>query len=384
MSFSRTLRLPADRSVLLLGPRQTGKSTLARESLEKGAFAVDLLEQATFLRYVKEPGRFRSEAEARIARGARTIFVDEVQKIPELLDEAHALIEQHRVRMLLTGSSARKLRRGASNLLGGRARVAQLHPLTREELGDAFSLERALRFGTLPAVCTSSDEVAIDILRSYSDTYLREEIQAEAVVRNLGAFARFLDLAVSQIGEPTNFTAVARDVGAAARTVQEYYQVLEDTLVGFRLEPWRRSPRARMVGHPRFYFFDTGVVNALRRRLTAEPDAEWRGRLFEQWVIGETRRVLDYARSEATLSFFRTNNGAEIDLLVEKHDVLRLAVEIKSGRRIASADLSGVRSFREAHPDVRVIVVAPCREPYRVADVDVLPVDEYLGLIASL
>jgi predicted AAA+ superfamily ATPase len=384
VTFVRTLRLPADRSVLLLGPRQTGKSTLVRGALESGAFAIDLLEHDTFLRYAKEPGRFRAEAEAKIARGARTVFVDEVQKIPALLDEAHALIERHRVRMLLTGSSARKLKRGASNLLGGRARVAHLHPLTHAELGRAFSLERVLRLGSLPAVCTETDEAAIDLLRSYADTYLREEIQAEALVRNIGSFARFLDVAAAQVGEPVNFTAVSRDVGAAARTVQEYYQVLEDTLLGFRLEPWRKSPRARMVGHPRFYFFDTGVVNALRRRITAEPDPEWRGRLFEQWVIGETRRVLDYRRSEARLWFFRTHNGAEVDLLLEKHDRLQLAIEIKSGRRIAGADLSGLRSFREAHPSVPALVVAPCREPYRVADVDVVPIGEYLARLEEL
>lgn len=382
--FDRTLTLPERRSVLLLGPRQTGKTTLVRAATGKDAFVVDLLEHATFLRLAKEPGRFRAEVEARLDRGAKTIVVDEVQKLPELLDEVHSLIESRGARFILTGSSARKLRRGASNLLAGRALVRHLHPLTRSELGDRFDLEAVLRFGSLPAMVTSDEADAVEMLRSYVETYLHEEIQAEALVRNLGAFARFLDIAASQVGEPTNFTAVARDTGTAARTVQEYYRILEDTLVGFLLQPYRKSPRARMVAHPRFFFFDTGVVNALRRRLKAEPDPEWRGRLFEQWVIGETRRVLDYARSEATLSFFRTNVGAEVDLLVEKHDELVLAVEIKSGRRVANASLTGLRSFGEAHPGVRRIVVSPCREPYRVGEVEVLPIDDYLDVLAAI
>jgi predicted AAA+ superfamily ATPase len=205
------------------------------------------------------------------------VFVDEVQKVPALLDEVQALIDRGGVRFILTGSSARKLRRGGGNLLAGRAVTRRLHPLTGRDLGDRFDLGRALRFGTLPAVVTSSDEEARDLLRSYGETYLREEIQAEAVVRNLGGFARFLDVAAAQCGEILNYTAVGRDAGLATRTVQEYFQVLEDTLIGFRLEAWGRSPRARLVRHPRFYLFDTGITNALTHRLTATVDPIARG-----------------------------------------------------------------------------------------------------------
>jgi predicted AAA+ superfamily ATPase len=336
------------------------------------------LEHDTFLRYAKEPGLFRLEAERRIAAGARVVFVDEVQKIPALLDECHALIERHKVRVILTGSSARKLRRGASNLLAGRAVLRHLQPLTRAELGASFELERALHFGTLPSAWTLPDADVVDLLRSYVETYVREEILAESLVRNLGGFARFLDIAAAQNGAPTNFTAVARDCGVAARTVQEYFQLLEDTLLGFRVEPYRKSPRARMVSHPRFYFFDTGVTNALQRRLTAPPDPVSRGRLFEQWVIGESRRVLDYAKSEARLFYYRTHNGAEVDLLIEKHGKLRLAIEIKSARRVVCADLTGLRSFADAHPNVPRVVVTTAPRGHALDLCQALSVDEYL------
>jgi predicted AAA+ superfamily ATPase len=245
--------------------------------------------------------------------------------------------------------------------------------LTLGEQGDHFDLDRTLRYGSLPAVVTGSATGARELLASYAETYLREEVQAEALVRNLGGFARFLDVVAAENGGSVNASAVARDASLATRTVLEYYQILEDTLIGYRLEPWRASPRARLVGHPRFYLFDTGVTNALTGRLGAPPDPVWRGRLFEQWIVLECLRLLDYRQTEARLYYWRTHNGAEVDLLIEKRGRLRLAVEIKSKRRVASADLSGLRSFSEAHPRVRRVVVAEVPEPYRLGSVDVMP-----------
>ncbi len=371
--IERRCRLPARQSCLLLGPRQTGKTTLVRAALPSGAFSVDLLRHDVFLRYSKDPSLVRSEVEARLRAGARTIFVDEIQRIPALLDEIHGLIEATGARFLLTGSSARKLRRAPTNLFAGRAATRRLHPLTEVEIGSDFDLGRALRFGTLPPVVTSDDELARDVLESYAETYLREEIQAEAWVRNLGGFGRFLDVAAAQSGELLNFTAVGREASLATRTVQEYFQILEDTLLGFRREAWSRSPRARMVAHPRFFLFDTGVTNALCRRLTSLVDPLLRGRLFEQWLILECRRRIDYARSEARIFFWRTHHGAEIDLLIEKHGRLRLAAEMKAQRRVSSADLSGLRSFADAHPKVPRLVVAEVPAAHRLGEIDVLP-----------
>ncbi len=371
--LNRTLSLPERSSCLLLGPRQTGKSTLVRHALPKNSWTVDLLQHDLVLEYHKNPGLFRREAEEKIRSGCRTIFVDEVQKVPALLDAAHELIEARKARFILTGSSARKLKRGGANLLAGRAAMRRLHPLTMDEQGSHFSLSRTLRYGSLPAVVTGSDDDARELLRTYAETYLREEIQDEALVRNLGGFARFLDVAAAQCGDILNYSSVGRDAMLATRTVQEYFQILEDTLIGFRLDAWRTSPRARLVTHPRFYLFDTGVTNALARRLTAQPDASQTGRLFEQWIVLECLRRIDYANDEARLFYWRTNHGAEVDLLVEKHGRLRVAVEIKSKARIASADLSGLRSFAEAHPRVPCVLVCTAREEHRIGDVRVLP-----------
>jgi predicted AAA+ superfamily ATPase len=344
---------------------------------------VDLLRADSALRFARDPAQFGREAEQQIDAGARTIFVDEVQRVPELLDEVHRLIENRKVRFLLTGSSVRKLKRGGANLLAGRASTRRLHPLTIAEQGDRFDLERTLRFGSLPAVVTGDDDDARELLRAYGDTYLREEIQAESIVRNLGGFARFLDVAAAQCGDILNFSAVARDAGLAVRTVQDYFQILEDTLLGFRLEAWRASPRARMTTHPRFYLFDTGVTNALNRRLGSELDTAQRGRLFEQLVVLETMRLLDYDEPDARLYFWRTNVGAEVDLLIERAGKLQLAVEIKCTRKVAGADLSGLRSFREAHPRVPCVVVANVPEPYRLDDLEVMRLPDYVAEVVQ-
>jgi predicted AAA+ superfamily ATPase len=366
VTFSRLLTLPARRSVLLLGPRQTGKSTLVRGQLPRGAWTVDLLRHDEFLRYSKAPSEFRAAVEERCRRGTTVVFVDEVQKVPAILDEVHSLIERGGVRFILTGSSARKLRRGGANLLAGRAVSLRLHPLVVEEHGGHFDLERALRLGGLPAVVAAEDEDARVLLRDYAETYLREEIQAESLVRNLGGFARFLDVAAAQCGELLNTAAVARDAAVSVRTVSDYFQILEDTLLGFRLDAYRRSVRKRMVAHSRFYLFDTGVTNALNRRLSSSLDPVTRGRLFEQWLVLECRRLVDYAGSEAQLFFWRTNHGAEVDLLVEKHGQLLAAIEIKSTGRVTGAHLEGLRSFADDHPNVPRFVVTPSAEPRRL------------------
>lgn len=366
--FTRLLRLPPRRSALLLGPRQTGKSTLVSAALPKASLTIDLLRHDEFLKYSKNPSLLGREVEEQARRGIKAVFIDEVQKVPALLDEVHRLIEKLGVRFVLTGSSARKLRRGAANLLGGRAVRLSMHPLTAAEMGAAFDLDRTLRFGSLPPVAAGSPENARSLLRGYADTYLREEVQAESIVRNLGGFARFLDVAAARSGEILNASAVARDAGLATRTVQEYFQILEDTLIGYRLEAWRRSIRSRLVAHPRFLLFDAGVTNALNHRLGASIDSSQRGRLFEQWLVLECRRHIDYAQSEARLYFWRSNHGAEVDLLVERHGRLLAAVEARTARQIGGKDVSGLRAFADENPDVPRYVVTPEALPHRRDD----------------
>ncbi len=372
-------------SCILLGPRQTGKSSLVRAALaDSDTWYVDLLEEETFLHFARDPGIFRREVLARAATGTRVFAVDEIQKLPALLDEIHSLIETDGLRFVMTGSSARKLRRGGANLLAGRAAMRHLHPLTVSEMGDRFDLETALRFGTLPAVAATDDvEMRMEILRGYANTYLREEIQAEAIVRNIGGFARFLDLAASNSGGLINFASLARDVAVSVKTAQEYYQILDDTLLALRLEPWRKSARARMVAQPRVYLFDTGVTNAVAGRLTAALTPDLRGRLFEQWLILEVWHTCSYHFPETRLFFWRTHSGAEVDLLLQRHGELRVAIEIKSKSHVATADLSGLRTFAEVHPTVPRLVVAPVPNAFELNGVLVLPYRQFLSELAQ-
>jgi predicted AAA+ superfamily ATPase len=372
--INRIVDIPKASSFFLLGARQTGKSTLAQSLLGRASWSVDLLESDLFLRYVRAPDLFRREAEEKISkRNVRTIFIDEVQRLPELLNEVHLLIEKHRCQFVLSGSSARKLRRGGTNLLAGRAVERFLFPFVYAEIAGSFELESALRFGTLPAIHGRPASEQIDVLGTYANTYLREEIQQEGLVRNLGGFSRFLDLAAAQCGELVNFSAFGRECGLPTRTVQSYYDILEDTLIGCRLEPWTRSARKRLVAHQKFYLFDTGVTNAVNRRLTAAPDPALRGRLFEQLMVLETFRMRSCLRSEARLFYWRTNAGAEVDLLIEKHGRLLGAFEIKGSKRIAGANLSGLRSFHDDHPQVPLAIICDAAEPYVLDGVRVLP-----------
>lgn len=197
-------------------------------------------------------------------------------------------------------------------------------------------------------------------------------------MRNLGGSGRFLQVAAAQCGDVLNYSAVGRDASVATRTVQGYFQILEDTLLGFRLDPWRKSVRARLVGHPRFYFFDTGVTNALNRRFGASVDPSLRGRLFEQWIILECLRSIDNSQSEAQLFYWRTNIGSEVDLLIERHGKLRAAIEIKAKKRIVAADVTGLKSFSAENPKVPLILAAEVPEPWRLGDIEVLPYRSFL------
>lgn len=338
-----------------------------------------------FARYSKHPDQYRLDVEHKIKSGITCFVIDEVQRIPDLLQEVHALIESYpECLFVMLGSSARKLKRGGANLLGGRALQRHLHPFTAKELGERFNLDEAIRFGTLPPLLGKSDQDRQDILRAYTDTYLREEIQMEGLVRNLGGFYRFLESSASLSGELLNFSNVARETQLPVKTVQSYYEILEDTLIGYRLLPWMKSERKRLVGHPKFYFFDTGVTNAINRRLSSIPDAALYGRLFEQLMILEMQRNIDYSGSESRLYFWRTNTGAEVDLLVERHGKLLGAFEFKSAREVGGNDFSGLRSFRSDYPDVPLSVVYRGQHAYKTDDIHVLPYMEFLQQMFSV
>lgn len=383
--IDRIIRLPEKDSFFLFGARQTGKTTLIESRFPKSIWKVDLLLTDLLLTYSKDPSLFRKEAIEKIKNeGIRTLFVDEIQRVPLLLNEIHFLMGKFDCQFIMTGSSARKLKRGGADLLGGRAVERRLFPFVYEEIKDRFQLHDVLLFGTLPALVHKGTQQKTDILTTYVHTYLKEEIQSEGIVRNLGGFSRFLDLAGSQFGELVSFSAIARECHLPVRTVQSYYEILEDTLVGFRLPPWTRSLRKRLVAHPKFYFFDSGVTNAINRQLTGTLDSHLKGRLFEQFMILETHRLLHYRRSESNLYFWKTNHGAEVDLVIEKHGKITGAFEIKATAAIAGPHLSGLRAFREEHPRVPCGVICMATHPYEMDRIRILPWALYLSRLSDM
>jgi len=375
--FQRYLqnRLP-ETSFFLFGPRQVGKSTLLNN--ERPDLIIDLLDPELQLSYNKTPNLLRQQVDELTFDVSARIVIDEVQRVPRLLDVVHALMEQRpHLQFILCGSSARKLRHGASNLLGGRALYRAMHPLTYDELSDDFNLPWVLAYGSLPKIygilCQKNEKKAQDFLRAYVITYLREEIKAEALVRNLRGFQNFLDIAVAQYAEQINFSAVSRDCQVALSTVREYYSILEDTLIGFFLHPYLKSQRKRMSHQPKFYFFDNGVTRALLGTLQDPPSPLEKGRLFEQWVLQEIICLNEYHQKDWKLSFWRTSHGAEVDLLISRGTTLLYAIECKFKQQPSATDLSGLRSFHETHTDVPCFIVAPVSQSFRLSFARVLP-----------
>jgi predicted AAA+ superfamily ATPase len=343
-----------ERSFFLFGARGTGKTTFLRDWFASDdVIWLDLLDPGQEDRYAREPQRLAERVAA--ARGRLDwVVIDEVQKVPKLLDVVHAEIERSGTRFALTGSSARKLKRGSTNLLAGRAFVYHLFPLTITELGDAFDLHEALEYGTLPGhLDLSMPTDKAEFLRAYALTYLKEEVWAEQFVRNLDPFRAFLAVAAQCNGEIINYARISRDVGVDAKTVQSYFQILEDTLLAHVLEPYHRSVRKRQSQSPRFYFFDTGVCRALSRTLNVPLNAGTYayGRAFEHFFITEIVRRCAYLKNDYRLSHLRTKDGAEVDLVIERPGDSTVLLEIKSSSAVDETDLRHLRSFHESIPD---------------------------------
>lgn len=382
MFVERMIRLP-DMSFILFGARQTGKTTLIQSRYKKNIWTVNLLLSDTFFRYQQQPHLFVREAEYQILREkVRYVFVDEIQRFPALLNDIHYLMEKYpQVQFIMTGSSARKLRRGGHNLLAGRAVQRYLFPFVFREIRELFSLDEILRFGTLPPLLNRSEQEKVEILKAYVETYLKEEIIAEALARNIGGFSRFLEVAAAQFTEVVNYHSIARDTGVSVKTIQGYFSILEDTLIGFYLWPWRKSVRKRLRLRPKFYFFDNGITNATNRILGTEVPVVWKGKLFEQFIIQELFRFKHYLNSESQLFFWRTAHGAEVDVLIVKGGQIRQAIEIKFSSRIENVHLRGLMSFKEEYPEVPCTVVSTVSEPYVLKGVTVMPYERFLTSI---
>jgi predicted AAA+ superfamily ATPase len=375
--FARTLVLPPARSFFLIGPRGTGKSTLLRAAFPDAVY-FDLLDLSVYSELLAHPERLEALA---LPRMPARVVLDEIQRVPALLDEVHRLIERRRWRFALTGSSARKLRRGGVNLLAGRARTLTMHPLTAAELGSRFDLAHSLRYGQLPSVYVESDPR--QYLASYVGTYLREEVQAEALTRNLDAFSRFLVAASFSQATVLSISAIARDLGQPRKTVEGYFQLLDDLLLSVRLPVFTRRAKRAMVAHEKFYFFDAGVYRALRPKGPLDAADEIDGAVIETLVLQELRATNDNHDLGYTLHYWRTRDRKEIDFILYGERGL-IAIEVKRSASFRGADLTGLRLFASDYPAARCLLFYGGTREYVDEGIRILPLASALPRLAEI
>ena len=376
-------------STFLFGPRSVGKSVLAEDYLAQKAnsFAINLLHNEEYRRYLINPELLRREVEQAIKPGeVLTILIDEIQKVPAILDEVHSLLMTHskNIQFILTGSSARKLKKGAANLLAGRALTLKLHPLSFAEIN--IDLDIALQFGTLPDIYLKASNRSRK-LKAYVETYLKEEIKEEALVRKVDSYYRFLELAAQYNGCTTNYKKIADKTGVSSQTVKEYYSILADTLIALHIPAWSYSVKKQIVSSPKYYFFDCGVLNAVKGELATElKESSFRyGDLFENYIICEINKLNDYLETDYKLYHWRTNTGQEVDLILSKGPSDKpKAVEIKSSEAVEKKDLTGLKSFKSDNPNAKLYCL--CRTPrrYKIGDIEIYPWEEGILKLLSI
>lgn len=375
--FKRWLTLPTQQSFFLFGPRNTGKSTLIQQCYPNG-LRIDLLDPEEEERFLRQPNALKHEV---LATQASHIVIDEVQKVPKLLDVVHHLIETTPKYFILTGSSARKLKRGGANLLAGRAFVYHLFPLCTAELGQDFDLDTALNWGLLPKIFHySTDKERAAFLKAYALTYLKEEIWAEHIVKKLEPFQKFLEIAAQMNGRIINAHKIAVDVGVDDKTIGQYFEILDDTMVGFLLYGFQHSARKRLLSKPKFYFFDTGVKRALARQLSSPvvPSTYDYGDAFEHFVILECYKRISYTGNDFTLSYWMTQSGVEIDLVVQRPGKPLLFIEIKSKTDVQESDVKELILVRQDFEDAEFVCFSQDKRPKIIHGIKVLPWQEGL------
>jgi predicted AAA+ superfamily ATPase len=357
-----------EQSIFFWGARQTGKSTLLKEMFPE-ALLFDLLLSDVYKRLMTNPEYLR---ETILAQNNKQVIIDEIQRIPILLNEVHWLIVNHNIQFILSGSSPRKILRSGENLLGGRALKYSLYPLSYTEIPN-FDLERALNHGLLPRHYLSENPKRL--IASYIGNYLQDEIVAEAKIRNVDVFARFLHAAAFSQSAMVNFTSIATDCGVSAITIKEYFQILEDTLIGYFIPVYQKKPKRRVIKAPKFYFFDLGIVNHLLHRGKIEKGSELFGHAFESFIFQELMAHKHYSGLEYLISYWRTASQLEVDFILGNNEV---AIEVKSSSKISNKHVSGLKAFMEEYEVKKAIVV--CTEPMaRISDgIHILPWKDFL------
>jgi predicted AAA+ superfamily ATPase len=362
-----------DFSYFLFGPRGTGKSTWV-ENVLGDAVKIDLLDPEIFRAYSARPERLQEVAEAQ--EPGATMVVDEIQKVPQLLDVVHQLIEKKAGwRFVLTGSSARKLKRSGIDLLAGRAVIKTMHPFMAAELGGRFNIEEALSIGTVPLVASAPNPE--QVVKAYASLYLKEEVQMEGLVRNIGAFSRFLEAMSFSHGAVLNISDVSRECQVERKTVEGYISILEDLLLGFRISVFSKRAKRHLSSHPKFYFFDAGVFRSLRPTGPLDAPQEIEGAALEGLVAQHLRAWDAYRGDVCRLCFWRTKSGNEVDFIVYGNDTF-CAIEVKSTTRVHDKMLRGLQAFREDYPDAKTCLLYRGKERLKMRGILCLPVDEFL------
>lgn len=354
-------------SFFLFGPRGTGKTTWLKSQFPNST-RIDLLNSEVARLLLASPSRL--EGMIRPETKKYPVVIDEVQKVPQLLDEVHRLIEDEKLQFILTGSSARKLRRGGANLLAARALQRQFHPLTCWELGESFDLKKALQFGTLPGAWNSDDPKSF--LATYVYTYLKEEVFAEGLTRNLEAFSRFLEAASFSQAQPITMTNIAADVGVDAKMIKAYLEILEDLLLAVRLPVFAKKAKRRMSSHPKFFFFDTGVYRALRPKGPLDLESDIDGSALETLFLQHYRALAEFSQWDQQLFFWKTANHVEVDFVSYGEKGL-FAFEVKRGSSVSLSELSGLRQFKADYPMAKCFFLYGGDQERLIDGIDVIP-----------
>jgi len=377
MYKKRLLAPSRNHSYFLFGARGTGKSALleALYHLDENLY-INLLDPLEEARFSRNPNELIDLVDAMPER-TEYVIIDEIQKVPALLDVIHLLIENRKSKkiFILTGSSARKLKLGGANLLAGRAFVYHLFPFSFVELKNSFNLESALSWGMLPGLFSLQENEKIKFLQAYAQTYIREEIWAEQLVRKLDPFRRFLEVAAQTNGKIINYLNISRDVGADDKTIKNYYTILEDTLLGFMLEPFHHSFRKRLKLSPKFYFIDAGIARALSRTLSLKPlrSTSYYGDLFKQFIVAECIKLASYSRPEYRFSWLMTESGVEVDLITERPGEKILFIEIKSSKAVRQEDLASFQRLTHEFGECEAVCFSCDPREKKIGSVTVYP-----------
>ena len=361
-----------DDSIFLFGARQTGKSTILRRQFPDAIY-IDLLNTAMKSLLSRRPALLYEMLHDKAS--GTLVIIDEIPEVPELLNEVHRLISERSLKFILCGSSARKLKRKGRNTLGGRALPVYLYPFVSAEIPD-FDIDRAVNYGMIPSHYLAGNPLRR--LAAYIEVYLKEEIKEEALVRNLGSFQRFLEVAALTNGEMINNNNIAQDCGVSATTVSSYFDILEDTLIGYRIPAFRKVMKRRLVGTPRFYYFDVGVANHLLHRKELTRGTTEYGHAFEHLMVQELYAYLHYRHSEEELTYWRTYTGIEVDAVIGD---ARVAIEIKSVEEVMPKHLKGLKAFGEEHPQSRLIIVSLDPINRRIGEVESIYVLDFFKML---